>query len=276
MKIDFDRGYADEPYAGLVSDYPDSSVYPLESFRVEWGPVFHRGRLDGSARVLVIGQDPATHEAFTRRILVGEAGQRFQGFLSKLGIDSSYVFINTFLYSVYGQSGGEKHVNDPAIAEYRHRWIDAILASVNVEAIITLGHLADSAYQQWRKTPSGAASTLAYATVLHPTYPDSASRSGTITKAQAFAKLCASWNTALQALSLVITPDVARALVLYGSTITKEEHSVIPAADLPAGLPDWMRSLDAWATRSGADAQTKRATLMVTVPRASRTWPPIT
>ncbi len=273
MKIDFDRGYADEPYAGLVGDYPDASVYPLESFRVEWGPVFHRGRLDGSARVLVIGQDPATHEAFTRRILVGEAGQRFQGFLTKLGLVSSYVFINTFLYSVYGQSGGEKHVNDPAIADYRHQWIDAILTSVDVEAIITLGHLADSAYQQWRTTPSGAASTVPYATVLHPTYPDSASRSGTITKAQAFAKLCASWNTALQALYPVMTPDVARPLVLYGSTITKEEHSVIPAGDLPAGLPDWMRSLDAWAARSGADAQTKRATLMVTVPKSSRTWP---
>ncbi len=273
MRIEFDRGYVDEPFVGLAADYPDESTYPLKSFRVEWGPVFHRGRLDGSARVLVIGQDPATHEAISRRILVGEAGQRFQGFLTKLGIVSSYVFINTFLYSVYGQSGGEQHVNDPAIADYRHQWIDAILTSVNVEAIITLGHLADSAYQQWRKTPSGAASTLPYATVLHPTYPDSASRSGTITKAQAFAKLCASWNTALQALSPVMTPDVAGPLVLYGSTITTEEHSVIPAADLPAGLPAWMRSLDAWAARSGADAQTKRATLTVTVPRSSRTWP---
>ena len=114
-----------------------------------------------------------------------------------------------------------------------------------------------------------------YSTVLHPTYPDSASRTGTITKAQAFAKLCASWNTSLQALAPVITPDVARALVLYGSTITKEEHTVIPAADLPAGLPDWMRSLDAWAKRSGADAQMKRATLTVTVPKSSRTWPSI-
>jgi hypothetical protein len=36
-----------------------------------------------------------------------------------------------------------------------------------------------------------------------------------------------------------------------------------------------MRSLDAWDKRSGADAQMKRATLTVTVPKSSRTWPTI-
>ena len=52
--------------------------------------------------MLLIGQDPAQHEAITRRILVGEAGQRTQGFLAKLGITRSYVMVNTYLYSVYG------------------------------------------------------------------------------------------------------------------------------------------------------------------------------
>ncbi len=54
----FDPGYADEPFHSLVRDYPDATAYPTKDFRVEWGPVFHRGRLDGSARVLLIGQDP--------------------------------------------------------------------------------------------------------------------------------------------------------------------------------------------------------------------------
>ena len=66
--------------------------------------------------MVVIGQDPAQHEAVTRRILVGAAGQRLQGFLAKLGITTSYVMVNTFLYSVYGQGGGERHADDPAIA----------------------------------------------------------------------------------------------------------------------------------------------------------------
>ena len=68
------------------------------------------------------------------------------------------------------------------------------MADQHIEAIITLGQLADTAYQQWRATPKGAASTAAYATIRHPTYPESASRSGQITKAEAFAKLCESWN----------------------------------------------------------------------------------
>lgn len=53
---DFDPGYAQEPYATLVRSCPGPELYPAAEFRTEWGPVFHRGRLDGSARVLVIGQ----------------------------------------------------------------------------------------------------------------------------------------------------------------------------------------------------------------------------
>ena len=98
-----------EPFATLVAEYPGEEVYPSADFRVEWGPIFHRGRLDGSARVLVLGQDPATHEAISRRILVGEAGQRVQGLLAKVGITDSYVMVNAFLYSVFGQQGGEEH-----------------------------------------------------------------------------------------------------------------------------------------------------------------------
>jgi hypothetical protein len=275
MDREFDRGYDRQPYRRLVSSFPDESVYPLDSFRVEWGPVFHRGRLDGSARLLVIGQDPATHEAIARRILVGEAGQRAQGLLTRLGIERSYVFINTFLYSVYGQGGGTRHIDDPAITAYRNRWIDAIVADQHIEAIITLGQLADSAYQQWRATPKGSASTAAYATIRHPTYPESASGSGQITKAEAFAKLCESWNQMLTTVQPVITPDIVVPLRLYGSTITPADLTPIPSRDMPAGLPAWMCSLDAWAARTGATAQLKRATISVTVPTVARTWPPV-
>src|SRR5437762_1239608 len=99
MPVAFDPGYGDEPFRSLCAEYPDAAVYPGDSFRIEWGPVFHRGRLDGSARVLVIGQDPAQHEVVARRILIGEAGHRLQGLLAKLGIERSYVLVNTFLFS---------------------------------------------------------------------------------------------------------------------------------------------------------------------------------
>src|SRR5437016_6156336 len=76
MEHPFDPGYFEEPFRTLVRGYPEADVYPSNQFRVEWGPIFHRGRLDGSARVLIIGQDPAQHETIVRRCLVGEAGRR--------------------------------------------------------------------------------------------------------------------------------------------------------------------------------------------------------
>src|SRR5215813_9860975 len=127
MPTPFDPGYGADPFASLVTSYPGAVAYPAAGFRLEWGPVFHRGRLDKSARVLVLGQDPAQHETIARRILVGEAGHRIQGFLAKLGIDRSYVMVNTFLYSVLGQGGGNRHRHDAKIASYRERWLDALL-----------------------------------------------------------------------------------------------------------------------------------------------------
>lgn len=73
MAHDFDPGPVGEPFASLVQGYPGPDVYPANSFRVEWGPIFHRGRLDGSARLLVIGQDPAESESVVRRILARPA-----------------------------------------------------------------------------------------------------------------------------------------------------------------------------------------------------------
>lgn len=49
----------------------------------------------------------------------------------------------------------------------------------------------------------------------------------------------------------------------------------IPEGDLPAGAPIWWRDLDQWAVRTGADSQTKRATITVAVPKGARTWPPL-
>src|SRR5215207_5724538 len=112
----FDPGYGNEPFRTLVRDVPDASVFPTKDFRTEWGPVFHRGRLDGSARLLIVGQDPAQHEVIARRTLVGGAGHRIQGFLAKLGLTRSYVMVNTYVYSVFGQGGGNRHKKNPAIA----------------------------------------------------------------------------------------------------------------------------------------------------------------
>ena len=57
MPHDFDPGFP-RRFQTLVRNYPDGDVYPPDDFRLEWGPVFHRGRLDGHARIVVVGQDP--------------------------------------------------------------------------------------------------------------------------------------------------------------------------------------------------------------------------
>jgi hypothetical protein len=130
-------------------------VYPSGQFRVEWGPIFHRGRLDGSARVLVIVQDPAQHETIVRRTLVGEAGRRVQGFLAKLGITRSYVFINTYLYSVYG-SVKAKTRKDPRLIAYRNRWLDTLLVDQKVEGCWRLGRRPTRPGSSGRRRPQGS------------------------------------------------------------------------------------------------------------------------
>jgi uracil-DNA glycosylase len=269
---EFDPGYAHEPFRSLAADFPGEETYPATAFRVEWGPIFHRGRLDGSARVLVIGQDPAQHEAITRRILVGAAGQRTQGFLAKLGIYTSYVMVNTFLYSVYGQAGGERHADDAAIADYRHRWLDALLVDQQVEAVVALGRLADRAFQRWKATRAGQQLQVAYQHVTHPTAPESSAARHPERYEEAMAAMLGNWNAALQQLHPAIRhPDENRDLVGYGDQLEPQDYAPIPAGDLPAGLPPWMRSR-AWADRQGRTAEARRATIVITVPASARSW----
>ena len=262
----FDPGYVAEPYLSLCADYPEADVYPPDQFRTEWGPVFHRGRLDGSARILVIGQDPAQHETIVRRILVGEAGRRLQGLLAKLGVTRSYVCINTWLYSVYGDVKAATQHSAPLV-DYRNRWLDALLVGSRVEAVIALGQAADKAWTAWRATPSGQASQLAYAPVTHPTQPESSSKGDKAKLAAATAKLLQNWNAALDLLSPAIAhPDSAVALAHYGSAWAGRDRIAVPESDFPAGLPSWMHENDGWAARVGTTAAAKRRDITITVP----------
>ncbi len=271
MAHPFDPGYAAEPFRRLCEEYPGDAVYPAKDFRVEWGPVFHRGRLDGSARVLVLGQDPAQHETVARRILVGEAGHRIQGFLAKLGIDRSYIMLNTFLYSVYGQGGGNRHRHDAAIVDYRNRWLDAVLTGRRIEAVVALGTLADDAWRAWLAVQAAGAPLPAYQKVTHPTQPESSAGGDPVKRAAAIARMLKNWNQALQALRPAIHhPDSERALVPYGDAFQPEDLVDIPEEDLPAGAPPWMRGAANFAVRSGTTPTMKRATITITVPKAFR------
>jgi hypothetical protein len=265
MPATFDPGVCAEPFASLCDEAPDASVFPSSAFRVEWGPIFHRGRLDGTARILCIGQDPAQNEAIVRRILIGVAGHRVQGFLAKLGIDRSYVMINTFLFGAYSQAAARKHVNDPAIASYRNRWFAALAAPGSLEAVVAFGSLADAAWREFAVGTGGAAA-IPYRHVPHPTSPESGGATPERTK-KATAAMLAKWNAALEALRQVVQhPDAVRPFVPYGAEFQLAELVEIPAFDVPAGIPAWMRGTDGWAGRTGASAAERRQTITVRVP----------
>jgi len=267
MDHPFDPGCCAEPFSSLARRYPESDVYPSGQFRIEWGPIFHRGRLDGSARALVIGQDPAQHETVIRRILVGEAGRRIQGFLAKLGITKSYVFINTYLYSVYGSVKAATR-RTPALIAYRNEWFNAVLQAGKVEVVVALGDAAAEAWGFWKNTPAGANSRVTFAAIRHPTQPESSSKGDRVKLAAATKTMLANWNVALQALApALVHPDIRVPLVLYGDTWADGDRVPIPEADLPEGLPAWMHEQDGWARRAGADDLAKRRNITLTVPR---------
>jgi Uracil DNA glycosylase superfamily len=270
---EFDPGPISEPLLALVREYPGTEVYPADDFRVEWGPIFHRGRLDGSARVLIMGQDPGQHESIAKRCLVGEAGQRVQGFMAKLGITRSYVAINAFLYSVYGQSAGEHHAGDEPIAAYRNRWLDALLLPSNIDVVMSFGHIAREALDTWRATQPERAAQIVFEPMTHPTMPEASSKGDPVKLAAAMKTMLAQYNEALRRLDAAIGErDVERELTLYGETMTPADRATIPEADLPLGAPAWWSSPKAWAQRVGDTAEEKRATVVVRVPEGERPW----
>jgi uracil-DNA glycosylase len=266
MIQDFDPGYGHEPFRSLCREFPDAAVYPAQHFRLEWGAVFHRGRLDGTAQVLIIGLAPGMLEVVLRRVIVGHAGQRLQGFLAKLGIERSYVMINAFLYSAYGQAGCVAIQDDPAVVAYRHRWIDAIMASSPIRAVITLGARADSAWRLWQEQHGGPGQGPLCVKMPHPTQPESSAKGDPDRYAAAMATMLREWNAALAKLKPVLTPDRERPLVPYASDLVPSDVLPVPTCDLPAGTPAWMGDRDHWTKRSGDSPKIKRGNLTINIP----------
>ncbi|MFL6696817.1 MAG: uracil-DNA glycosylase family protein [Vitreoscilla sp.] len=257
--IPFDTGPTGH-FKTLCENYPDDSVYRgADGFRSLWGPIFYRGRANGTARLLVIGQDPAQTEAVTRRILCGQAGRRAQGFVEKLGYTKHYLMINAFAYAIYNQDMALPHLNDPAIQAYRHQWLEAAFASGTIEAVVTFGTPAFNAWTAFKATPAGQEVTAVHHRALHPTADKPG---GPITRKD----LLDNWNVALQSLHASIQhPDVVKPLVPYGADFTPGELPEIPSLDLPMGLQKWMRTTDFWASMSPTPG-TERANISIQVP----------
>lgn len=194
-------------------------------FRTHFGPVYYRGRLDGSAKVLVIGQDPSTDELLAQRNLVGSAGQRVQGLLNKLGITKSYLMLNTFLFGIKGQMDAQMHAiaAEPEIRDYRNVLFDKVISENGIQALITLGNGAELALDHWPGRPPA----IPWFRMVHP----SADLNFVVPN----------WNGKLPGLGAAITPDKVSLVNLapYAAASFEDAAADIPREDLPFAMPAW-------------------------------------
>lgn len=225
---DFDPG-PPQPFHDLFDASPDYTSF-RDHFWFDWGPVFYRGRLDGSARVLVIASDPGPTERIAGRTLVGDAGQRVQGFVTRLGLTRSYLCLNAFSYALIPSHGstGARILRTEAMTTWRNQIFDAA-KTPNLEAVVAFGRHAQTAVSLWP-----GATDLTIANVPHPS-----SRNSTA--------LLDAWRATVLHLRGVVTPDTdaGPALPNYGETFGEADYSPIPARDLPFGVPAWLGN-DAW------------------------------
>jgi hypothetical protein len=206
-----------------------------DHFWYDWGPVFYRGRLDGTARVVCVASDPGPVERVASRTLVGDAGQRVQGFLAKLGLTRSYLCVNAFAYALFPSHGFSVGpvLRDADQRQWRNELFDLALTP-SVVAVVAFGRLAREALDLW---PGGAATMVVE--VAHPSSRDTT-------------RLLNEWRGAIAQLRPLVSPDPDGdpALPTYGLKFLERDYVPVPRGDLPFGVPAWL----------GDDSAGRRAT----------------
>ncbi|GHH72470.1 uracil-DNA glycosylase [Streptomyces sulfonofaciens] len=233
---EFDRGPTDG-LAALFARVPDPPV--TSAFWFDWGPVFYRGRLDGSARVLIVASDPGPTERIAGRSLVGNAGQRVQGFLTKLGLTRSYVCLNAWAYALHpGEASAmEGRLGEPAQRQWRNSVFDRA-TDTTLQAVVAMGFLAQEAVRLWTARPP-----VTLVEVPHPSNPNTAA-------------LLDAWRDAVALLRPLVTPDEDgdNTGPTYGTAFEESDYGAIPRRDLPFGAPAFLGD-DAWVRAGPGGAQ---------------------
>jgi uracil-DNA glycosylase len=226
--IEFDKGPL-QPFARIFAACPDYGEFKRH-FWYDWGPIFHRGRTNGSARVLCIASDPGATERIAARTLVGDAGQRVQGFLAKLGLTRSYLLLNAFSYALIPSqaSQGDNVLAQPEQVAWRNRLLNLALTS-ETQAIVAFGVQARRAVDLW----PGRGDTPVIE-VPHPSSRDEG-------------VLLERWRDAIVQLRALVTPDDDGdpGLPNYASSFRESDYAPVPARDLPFGVPSFLGN-DAW------------------------------
>lgn len=226
---DFDPG----PPAALARHFAAVPGYRPEDqplFWYDWGPVFYRGRLNGTARLLAIASDPGPTERVVGRTLVGDAGQRVQGFLTKVGLTRSYALVNAFAWAVHPSqsSRARRLLSEPEHLSWRNRLLDLVTGPA-LQAVVAFGENAQAALGLWAGVPQVPVFELP-----HPSAHDTAD-------------LLERWRSALPTIRSAVTPDPDgdNTGPTYGDGFEESDYAAIPRADLPFGLPGWVGD-DRW------------------------------
>ncbi|HTP29311.1 MAG TPA: hypothetical protein VMK12_27065 [Anaeromyxobacteraceae bacterium] len=233
-----------------VPDYA-KVVQDTSTFWYAFGPVLYRGRLDGTARLLCIASDPGPTEClpFVRRTLVGDSGQRVQGFLAKLGLSRSYVLVNAFAVALHPDqeaAGLKLLTTNGALKAWRNELLSRLLQQNSFEAIIAFGKNAELAYDLWRSAEP-AATQVPVTKVDHPAAVDRTG-SGDDQPLQR-------WAAAIPSLQAQVRPDpgFGPRPPNYGAYFTENDYARIPRWDLPKVSPAYVGD-DSWA-RAGSPPQ---------------------
>jgi uracil-DNA glycosylase len=230
--IEFDPGPSKAVARHLVS--MPSYAPQRDMFWYDWGPVFYRGRLNASARLLGIASDPGPTERIAGRTLVGDAGQRVQGFLAKLGLTRSYALVNAYAYALLPSRADDAR---PLLSQSDHRnWRNKFYDEITgpkLQAIVAFGAEAQAALDLWTSRPSVTALK-----VPHPSSRDNT-------------RLLNEWRQAVTDLRGIVTPDPDgdKTLPNYGSRFRESDYARIPPRDLPFGTPAWFGD-DAWGRKA--------------------------
>lgn len=171
-----------------------------EKFRWKVGPMWYRGRLTPeSVKVFVIGQEGAQDENASNRTFTGSTGTKMQNFINYLGVNKSYLFMNTFIYTITGQYGERAEPKDSAevkkakevfsntlmwiaqnpkseIVQHRHRMFDYMLSQNKntLSLVVGVGAAGKDSLATWitshggKCTPSQLSRSYCDADVLAP------------------------------------------------------------------------------------------------------------
>jgi hypothetical protein len=168
------------------------------------------------------------------RTLVGDAGQRVQGFLSKLGLTRSYALVNAYAYALLPSRAPEARplLAQPAHRTWRNKLFDDITGP-SLQAIVAFGGEAQEALRLWDSKPD-----VPVFEVPHPS-----SRSAK--------RLLDEWREAVTELRTIVEPDSDGDATgpNYGTSFRESDYARVPPRDLPFGVPAWFGD-DAWGRKA--------------------------